>query len=279
MIIHPIRTDEKTGIMYRKWEAASPPAVLLLVHGLGAHSARWEFLAEIFLFHNISSYAIELKGCGETPDLKGHIDSFDIYYNDIRSLGDIIIKENPGKKIFLAGESLGGLIAYVFALTNPDLFAGLVALSPAFSNRFKLSVLYSIKVFLPLLYNPKKQHKMPFTSRMCTQDATYEKAMDADHREHRLATSKFLLNLLTAQTRAKSLKDRYDMHILFLLSGNDEIVDPEVSKRIFERLTARDKKMLQYPGMRHSLSIDTGKEKVAGDIIKWVANLTRLESI
>ncbi len=270
MIIHPIKTDEKTGIMYRKWEAASPPAVLLLVHGLGAHSARWEFLAEIFLFHNISSYAIELKGCGETPDIKGHIDSFNIYYNDIRSLRDIIIKENPGKKVFLAGESLGGLIAYVFALTNPDLFAGLIVLSPAFSNRFKMSTLYSIKVFLPLLYNPKKQHKMPFTSEMCTQDTMYEKAMDADHREHRVATSKFLFNLLTAQTRAKSLKDRDDMHILFLLSGNDAMVDPEASKRIFEKLIARDKKIIQYSDMRHALSIELGKEKVAGDILQWL---------
>ncbi|MDP3790001.1 MAG: alpha/beta fold hydrolase [Candidatus Omnitrophota bacterium] len=277
MIIHPIKTDEKTGIMYRKWEAASPSAVLLLVHGLGAHSARWEFLAEIFLFHNISSYAIELKGCGETPGPKGHIDSFNIYYNDIRSLRDIIIRENPGKKIFLAGESLGGLIVYIFALTNPDLFDGLIALSPAFSNRFKLSVLYSIKVFLPLLYNPKKQHKMPFTSRMCTHDTTYEKAMDADHREHRLATSKFLFNLLAAQIRAGSLKDKGDMHILFLLSGNDEIVDPDASKKVFEKLAARDKKIMQYPDMRHALSIDTGKEKVAGDILDWVNE--RCESV
>ncbi len=260
--------------MYRKWEAPSPKAILLLVHGLGAHSARWEFLAEIFLFHNISSYAIELKGCGETPDLKGHIDSFDIYYNDISSLHDIIIKENSEKKIFLVGESLGGLIAYIFALANPDLFAGLVALSPAFSNRFKMSFLYSIKIFSPLLYNPKKQHKMPFTSQMCTHDTTYEKEMDADHREHRLATSKFILNLLIAQARAKSLKDKGDMHILFLLSGNDEIVNPEASKKVFEKLAARDKKIIQYPGMRHALSIELGKEKVAGDILQWVTNLT-----
>lgn len=270
MIIRPIRTDEKTGIMYRKWEAASPRAVFLLVHGLGAHSARWELLAEVFLYHNVSSYAIELRGCGETPGPRGHIDSFDIYYNDIRSLRDIIAGENPGKKIFLSGESLGGLISYILALTDPDLFAGLIALSPAFSNRFKLSVPEAVRIFLPLLYNPRKEHKMPFTSRMCTKDTTYETAMDADHREHRLATSKFILNLLNAQRRARSLKDREDMHILFLLSGDDQIVDPEESAKMFEKLSARDKKLIRYPDMRHALSIELGKEKVAEDILKWL---------
>lgn len=265
-----MRTDEKTGIMYRKWEASSPTAVFLLVHGLGAHSARWEFLSEMFLSHNVSSYAIELKGCGETQNLRGHIDSFDIYYNDIHSLRDIIVKENPGKRIFLVGESLGGLISYIDALTNPDLFTGLILLSPAFTNRFKPSVLDYIKIFFPLLYNPKKQHKMPFTSKMCTRDTTYEMAMDADHREHRLATSKFIINLLTAQSKAKTLKDREDMHILFLLSGDDQIVDPEISKKVFEKLTARDKKIIQYPDMYHALSVDLGKERVSENILKWL---------
>jgi alpha-beta hydrolase superfamily lysophospholipase len=272
-------TDENTGVMYRKWEGAEPPrqgaaspkVIFLLVHGLGAHSARWEFLAEFFLFHNVSSYAIELKGCGEASGPRGHVDSFDIYYNDIRSLRDIIVRENSGKKIFIVGESLGGLISYIVALKDPDLFSGLVALSPAFSSRFKLSVLDGIKIFSPLLYNPKKQHKMPFTSEMCTRDTTYETVMDADHREHRLATSKFVLNLLIAQASAKFLKDKEDMRILFLLSGDDQIADPEASKRIFERLTASNKKIIQYPDMRHSLSIELGKEKVAGDILEWVS--------
>ncbi|MDD5679894.1 MAG: alpha/beta fold hydrolase, partial [Candidatus Omnitrophica bacterium] len=263
-------TDEKTGIMYRKWEAPSSKAVFLLVHGLGAHSARWEFLAEMFLFHSVTSYAIELRGCGETPDLQGHIDSFDIYYDDIDSLLRIIVRENPGKKIFLVGESLGGLIAYIAALKKPDLFAGLIALSPAFSTRFKLNILDYFRFLFPLLYNPKKQHKMPFTSNMCTRDTTYETVMDADHREHRLATSKFIINLLLAQRQAKSLKDRKDMHILFLLSGDDQLVNPEISKMIFEKLTAGDKTIIQYPDMRHALSVELGKEKVAQDILKWL---------
>ena len=76
-------TDQKTGIMYRLWEHPDPEAVLLLVHGLGAHSGRWDPLSEYFLKNNISSYALELKGFGSTEGPRGHIDTFATYFNDI----------------------------------------------------------------------------------------------------------------------------------------------------------------------------------------------------
>ncbi len=46
------------NILYREWaaepSAQSPKAVFLLVHGLGAHSARWEFLANRKVFKKIA---------------------------------------------------------------------------------------------------------------------------------------------------------------------------------------------------------------------------------
>ena len=53
-----MKVDKKTGLMYQQWDALSPQAVFLLVHGLGGHSARWQFLAEYLLKNRISSYAI-----------------------------------------------------------------------------------------------------------------------------------------------------------------------------------------------------------------------------
>jgi len=54
-----------TDLLYRRWDAgpafASPKAVFVLVHGLGAHSARWEFLAGHFAARGFASSAIELR--------------------------------------------------------------------------------------------------------------------------------------------------------------------------------------------------------------------------
>jgi alpha-beta hydrolase superfamily lysophospholipase len=55
-----------TDILYRKWDtappAASPKAVFLLAHGLGAHSARWDLLAGFLARNGYASYGIELRG-------------------------------------------------------------------------------------------------------------------------------------------------------------------------------------------------------------------------
>ncbi|MFH1397756.1 MAG: lysophospholipase [Candidatus Omnitrophota bacterium] len=264
--------DEKTGIIYKTWVCPSPRAVFLLVHGLGAFSGRWDLLADFFLRNNISSYAIELKGFGETEGLKGHVDSFDIYLSDICLLYEIIKRENSGKNIFLVGESMGGLISFLLVGLKPDLFDGLICLSPAFKNRLKFRLTEKIKIYFGMLFLPRKQFKMPFDSRMCTRDPDCQKAMDTDKREHRLATPRLLFNILLAESRVNSLKEKIKIPVLFLLAGNaDKLTVPEEAKAVFKGLKARDKEIIQYPDMYHSLSVELAREKIFEDILIWVS--------
>lgn len=271
MAMEPIKTDSATGILYRRWQAASPQAVLLLVHGLGGHSARWDFLAEYFLRHNISSYAIELKGFGETKGLRGHIDSFKIYYNDIRSLHRIIRGDNPDKKVLILGESMGGLMAFIMAITDADLFSGCICLVPAFASVMKFSISEYIKIFSSLAYNPRKQFVMPFTSQMCTQDVEYQKIMDTDTaREHRLATSGLLINIATEQIRALVLKNKLQIPVLFQIAGKDTLVSAQASKNVFRGLTLKEKELIEYPDMLHAISIELNRKTAFDDILKWI---------
>lgn len=268
-----IKCDDKTGVIYRKWKVSQPRAVLLLVHGLGAHSERWKFLSEYFLRNNISSYALELKGFGETGELRGDIDSFKSYLKDVFSLYGIIKNENPAKKIFVLGESLGALIAFLAAIENPRLFNGLICISPAFKNRLKFTASDYIKILISFFFNPQRQFTVPFNSAMCTRDTGYQEAMEKDPREHRLATSRLLMDIGLAQLKAAILKNRINSPVLFLIAGNeDKLVDPEASKKIFGRLKTADRELIQYPDMRHALSIELGREKVFADILKWIEN-------
>lgn len=57
---------------------------------------------------------------------------------------------------------------------------------------------------------------------------------------------------------------------LFLVAGDDKMVDSRASMEIFKRLKVKDKTLVEYPGMYHSLSIELGKEKVFEDLLKWV---------
>ena len=260
--------DKNTGILYRKWKCPSSKACVLLVHGLGAHSGRWQFMGEFLARNNISSYAIELRGFGETEGPRGHVNSFNPYFDDIRHLYNIIHKENPGRKIFLAGESVGSLISFLTIAPAPHFFDGLICISPAFKSKLRFGLLDYIAMVLALLYNPKKPFKMPFDSGMCTKDAAYKKIMDADKRESRSASARMLFNIAMAQAFGKF--SRINIPVLFLVAEDDCMVDAKASKKIFDKLAAEDKTIRQYPGMYHALSIEVGRNAVFKDILEWL---------
>jgi len=267
--------DEKAGVVYKQWNAASAQAALLLVHGLGGHSDRWDFLSRFLLQNGISSYAIDLKGFGQTQDLKGHIDSFQTYFTDILSLRAIIKKEHPQAKVFILGESLGGLLVFLLAIRDPGLFNGLICISPAFKNKMQFSFLEIIKILAAFFCNPQQQFHVPFNAQMCTRDTGYQKTMEADDKEHRLASAKLLMNIVIAELHAGLLKAKLTTPTLFLIAGRDFLVDAQASLNIFKKLKIPDKTIIEYPEMYHALSIDLGRERVFADILKWIQERLR----
>ncbi|MFH1692501.1 MAG: lysophospholipase [Candidatus Omnitrophota bacterium] len=265
-----VNVDEESGIVYKKWQCCSPKAVFLLVHGLGAYSGRWDQAAQFFLKHDISSYAIDLKGFGQAEGVRGHINSFQTYFQDIQTLCEIIKKENSDKKVFLVGESMGGLIAFVLVAFFACLFDGLICISPAFKSKLKFSRWDYIRIFFFLIVNSKKQFMLPFDAIMCTQDSDCRRAVENNEIEHRLATSRLLFNIFLAQKRACTVKDEIDIPVLFLVAGEDEIVDSKVAEDVFGRFVSKDKRIISYSGMRHALTIEIERQKVFEDILRWI---------
>ena len=263
-----------TNILFRRWAAspASPKAVFLLVHGLGAHSARWNFLAGHLAERGFASYAVELRGFGRTPERpRGHIGSFRVWDRDILELGDIARRENPGKKIFLLGESMGGLLAFNLACRNADKFAGQVLIAPAFKNGMKFPFSVYLKLVAFLLVKPTMMVDLPFTSEMVTRDPEYLQVMNASPDELRVTSLKCLFNFLPEQTRSRRLAKKLAVPTLFLIPGVDLLVDERAGRKMFRKLPLADKTLLEYPNMLHALSIDLGREKVFNDILDWAA--------
>jgi len=275
--MYSIQTDNQYNIMYRSWETATPEAVFLLVHGLGAHSGRWSALAEYFFNLNFSSYAIELRGFGETQGLTGHIDSLNTYYKDIQSLYSLAREENPDKKIFIVSESMGALLSLITcakclgdtfsANISPD---GLICISPAFSSKLKFPPLKMVSMLFHAMINSQKHFELPFDSRMCTRDEEMQKIMDADPNESRIATAPFMWKLLCAQISAKYWARKVRCPAFFLNAGEDHFVYPHVSQKVFHEMGSGIKMLTQYSGMYHSLSVEKGREEVFEDIRQWV---------
>jgi alpha-beta hydrolase superfamily lysophospholipase len=265
-----------TNMLFRRWDAApspaSPKAVFLLVHGLGAHSARWNFLAGHFAERGFSSYAVELRGFGRTPERpRGHIESFRVWDRDILELRDIIGKDFPGRKVFLLGESLGSLLAFNLACRNADKFAGQVLIAPAFKNGMKFPLSTYLKLVAFILFKPAMMVAVPFTSEMVTRDPDYLAVMNASPDELREASLKCMFNFLPEQAGSGKLAKKLAVPTLFLVPGVDLLIDERAGRKMFRKLPLADKTLLEYPDMLHALSIDLGREKVFKDILDWIA--------
>lgn len=268
-----------TGLKYKKWTVESPRGALVLVHGMGAGTERWESLAEYFLSKNISSYALSLRGFDGTEGEKGYVDSFQTYHSDIKKLYELARREVPTGKIFLLGESMGALIAFDHAARGDGLFDGYILISPAFGSRLKFNLHVYLFILLSMLFFPRKQFKMPFNSRMCTSDRGEIEKIEKDPAEHRYATGSLLREIFKKQVMAKKLAKKITSPVLFLLSEEDELADPARSEKVFEvlghigarhhRCQAPNNNLKKYPGMKHALSVEAGRERVFEDIYEW----------
>jgi len=249
-----------SDISYKVWVSPSPEAKLLLIHGLGANSSWWESFASESLKNNLSSYAI---------DLREH-KSFAEFFNSINNLLVKIREDNPGKKIFAVGESMGALIILSMALKDQAISDGLVCIAPAFSSKAPLKFLDYCRIFLPLFYDPSKRYKLPVSSDMCTRDPAYLKIIEATYDKDVMSTSQVLFDIFISQMRMKLSRMRLDSPLIFLVAGHDLLVHPEASVKVFARIKCQDKTLIEYPGMYHALSIELGKEKVFQDIWSWI---------
>lgn len=288
-------------IKFRKWAVEKPVGAFVLVHGMGAGTERWESLAAYFLSKNISSYALSLRGFDGTEGEKGYVDSFETYHADIKELYETARQEVPNGKIFLLGESMGALIVFDHACRGAAFFDGYILISPAFGSKLKFAPQTYLFILLSMFLFPRKQFKMPFNARMCTSDTGEIEKIEKDPSEHRYATGRLLWEIFKLQVGAKKLAKRINTPVLFLLSTDDEIADPERSEKVFEvlghigarhprlfkvpgtgtysktpaggssyhRCQAPNNMLKKYPGMKHALSVEAGRERVFSDIYEW----------
>jgi alpha-beta hydrolase superfamily lysophospholipase len=113
-----ITWQNETGrtVFAQAWIPDKNPAhVIILIHGLGEHSGRYEAWAQGFVKENIAVYALDTHGHGRTTGARGHTDAFGYIYDDIQHLLGTVSSDYPEAKLHLYGHSMGGAVILGFA--------------------------------------------------------------------------------------------------------------------------------------------------------------------
>ena len=124
-----------SGLFYRSWPAADQAsAVVLISHGLGEHSGRYEHVAAAFNAAGLHVFALDHLGHGQSPGKRAFVSRFSELTDGVAELRAHIAHEYPSMPVYLVGHSLGGLIAASTVLGAAQDYAGLLMTGPAFGS-------------------------------------------------------------------------------------------------------------------------------------------------
>lgn len=268
-------SSDRLRIFYQSWQVKEPKGILVISHGLGEHSGRYQNLLDTLAGKGVSFYALDHRGSGMSGGIRGHVDDFYKFLNDIKYLIDAIVKkENPGIPIVLLGHSLGGLIAVLYALNHSDDLKALILSAPALIPT--VDVPPWKKKMGKMLSNifPTITVKNEIDPACISSDKTVVQAYLDDPLVHDQVSAKFYQEYLKSTAEAMKRVGELQMPLLLIHGKADKMVSIKSSRHIYREAQSTDKTIEEFDGLFHETMNEKveHREKVLKIMERWILN-------
>lgn len=270
---------DKLKIFYQKWMPASEETkrILVIQHGIGEHSNRYENIIKKLANTNTGVYALDARGHGRSEGKRGHVNQFQEFVDDLSQLIDIAINENPNTPVHLLGHSMGGLIASKFALepTLQKKLSSLILSGSAFEIPTSIDMEIKkvagefVSFVLPALTLPSG-----LDSNLISHDKEVVRDYNNDPMVHGMISTQLATNMFKLGPSILKKADILRLPVFVLHGGDDRITSPRGSEKLFEKVSSEDKQLKIYDGAYHESMNETDdkKEIVLNDIKEWILN-------
>jgi alpha-beta hydrolase superfamily lysophospholipase len=258
-------------LYYRAWETDQPTAGLIVVHGLADHSGRFETFGQRMASNGINVYALDLRGHGASEGRRGHTDRFDSFLQDVdRFRREVECITNAELPLFIFGHSMGGLIALRYIEEYDTPLRGAILTSPWLATgpsvpRWKIMAAAILNKILPSL---------PIDNGIDPDYLSHDSDVIIGYREDPLVHGKITPRLFMEASTAMGLvlhrSDRIRIPLLFLLAGDDQIVDTRKSEAFARSLSATDVTIRIMPDYYHEVLNDFDRAYARKEIREWI---------
>jgi alpha-beta hydrolase superfamily lysophospholipase len=260
-------------IFYRKFQASDERARMVVAHGLGEHSGRYENVVSRLLPAGFTLWIPDHRGHGQSGGRKGHVLNFEQYLLDLRMLVEMAREDlPPGSKVFLLGHSMGGLIALYFALQSPELIDGVIASSPALGVAVEVPAVKSILGKIMSFIWPGLQLSNELDATKISRDESVVKAYLDDPLVHDRVSARWFTEILSTMAVVNGRASGLHVPVLMQVAGDDHLASAESSRRFFENLTVDDKTLYFYDDLYHEVynELEDQRRKVLDDLEAWL---------
>jgi len=258
-------------IFHQVWSPEErPKAILLIIHGLGEHSGRYQNYVDYFAPRGYAIYALDLRGHGRSGGKRGHVNRFDDYLNDVRQLHDLARAAEPDRKIFMLGHSLGSLIALTYALRTPDDLSGVISSGTAMRDALNIpGWLRALAAVLNKIV-PALTLNNGVDSGCLSRDPSIAESYDSDPLVHHVGSVRLAAEVEIVRKYLLDHAGEWKLPLLSLHGEEDKICLPQGAQQLYGQMDASQVTVRQYTGAYHEVHNDVSKEAVFQDVEEWL---------
>lgn len=271
--VETFEARDGTQLLARVWPAtaAAQRGVVVIVHGLKDHSARYATTATRLASAGYAVYAFDLRGHGRSAGPRVAPDRWIDYVDDLeRFLTKIVEPREAGRPLFLLGHSMGGAIATLAAERHARKLAGLILSAPAVALEAPPLLLAGIAMIgavapsQPALELPNAS----FSSDPAAADVLAKDPLISQPN----APARTAAGLTDGIRQLWEELDALTMPIFAMHGTADLLTAPAGSRLLIHHAPATDKTLRIYDQYAHDLlhEPDTLGKQVEDDVVAWL---------
>lgn len=260
-------------------DAEDADRTLVIVHGVGEHSGRYEHFVRSAVARGWCVLAGDLQGHGQSDGVPTHLDDFDQYLADLDAIWSRF--EIDPQRTALYGHSMGGLVCARYAETRPRSSAALVLSSPLLGFAIRVPPLKKTFGRVCLSLAPRFRFRSRIPESHITRNLEALQARSRDPLSNRTVTAGWYFRVLDALYDVWQEADRIQVPLLVLQGDADRIVNPEAPLGWLARVGSRDKSLRLLAGHLHELINEPGWQGTVAGVLDWletrIAGRSRIE--
>jgi len=264
------RAPDGSALAYDSYEpVGTPRAAIIWVTDWSDHRTRWQRPAEGLRDAGYAVYLLDQRGHGDSAGIRGHLSRFSQLLADLQAFRRLIRSKVDVPQMLL-GHSFGALVVLRYLETQPsDPVARAVLSSPWLALARPAPILKRIAGRPLADLWPSLQMPSGIESRHRSRDAAVTAAYAADPAVHHVMTPGAWREIQWAERVVPGDAHRIAVPLLFLLAGQDEVVDATRARAFAEGLRGAVQTRW-YEESYHELMLDLEWERPLGDVLEFL---------
>jgi lysophospholipase len=253
-------------------ERPSPRAAVLFLHGWSDHGGRWASTGERLRRAGLAAYLLDQRGHGHSGGRVGHLSRFSQLLGDLQAFRRAVRQRCSAPQV-LVGHSFGGLVVLRYLQTQPSDPVPAAAVSSPWLGLWQPPPLwrrYAARLLADLW--PTLRFRARIDVDHLSRDHAVNAAWAADGACHDIMTPGAWAEIQWAQRAVVADGHRIDCPLLFLLAGEDRVVDAHLARAFADGLRGTVD-VRWYPEMYHEVLNDPQGERVVGDLVAFVGKV------